>query len=44
MSETLGKSDPWNEQEKRGNPVDSAAVRAYIAHVQIERRQVGVTV
>ena len=37
MSETpLGKSDPWHEQEKRGNPVDSAAVYAYIAHVRVE--------
>ena len=44
MSETLGKSDPWNEQEKRGNPVDSAAVRAYIAHVRVEQRRVGVIV
>lgn len=29
MSEILGKSDPWDEREKRGNAADSTAVRKY---------------
>ena len=45
LSETLGMSDAWNDQEKRGNPADSVKVRsAYLAHARVEQRKVGVTV
>ena len=44
FAEILGVSETWNDQEKRGNPVDSAEVKAYLAHVLAEQRRVGVTV
>ena len=44
ISEILRKSEPWNDQDKRGNPADSAQVRAYLTHVRVEHRKVGVTV
>ena len=44
MVEILGKSDPWDEREKRGNAADSAAVRRYLSYAQIEQRRAGVTV
>lgn len=43
MSELLGKSEPWNDQEKMGNPADSAEVRAYLKHAREEPRKVSVT-
>ena len=44
FSEILGISEPWNDQEKTGNSVDSAEVRAYLKHVRVEQRRVGVTI
>ena len=44
FSKILKISEPWNDQGKRGNPVDSIEVRAYLAHVRVEQRRVGVTV
>jgi len=38
FAEIPGVSEPWNNQEKRGNPVDSAEVKAYLAHVRAEQR------
>jgi len=43
FSEILGTSEPWNDQEKGGDPVDSAVVKAYLAFVRVEQRRVRVT-
>lgn len=44
MSEILGKSEPWNDKEKRGNPADSDRVRRYLTCARVEQRRAGVTV
>lgn len=41
--EVLGKSEPWNDQENRGNPADNAEVRGYLKRARVEQRRVGVT-
>lgn len=43
-TEILGKSDPWDELEKRGNAADSALVRRYLSYAQTEQRRSGFTV
>lgn len=44
MAKLLGKTEPWNDTEKRGNPADSEIVRDYLTCAMVEQRKIGVTV
>ena len=44
FSEILGKTEPWDNKEKRGNPADSDIVRGYLSCSRVEQRRVGVIV